>query len=564
MGCFVDDAHSSLSQLAFEFILPQALCGLHFLSKTVRHRRRDRCHHYDRGPQSSHPSGLEPPRVDQQSSDNSGCCTDDAYEDRSGSRTRDKGGTQHEGDRHQEHDHEPGLWQTLEQHDADVEDRQDGRDGRITQVKYPPLRLTNRDMPPQQSETCSEGRVDKTLGGCGCVRSGHLQVEDEFRKGQHHEAKMHQKQHLDVEADPRAEQTIVDGCFMRRARRGANAFVETFFVNVEWIPSGLYYDVIYDIRIMERLLEPTRELLGGGVKWVANLVRSRASASAAPASSPKESANSTEHSARSKAKNNGKKDAKKKAKKRPQLAHSALGDRARLDLLMRRLETLPEPFYVHLHLVETHVAPDTPQEAHDRTIRAADDYFRELIGWLEQRGTLENSIVIISSDHTHHRDVYERVPLMIYFPNEEHTGVVDANVQLLDIAPTVLDYMGQPIPDWMEGQSLLFPDSVAGDRSLYGFFDRPVTIAPPDGAPNDAEAYVAPIGVASLVRCDQWFYYSIPEARILSQGVVETDQPSCESVTPLTEPEGQLQIERYLEKRGVTGGDMPPSSTKLL
>ena len=78
------------------------------------------------------------------------------------------------------------------------------------------------------------------------------------------------------------------------------------------------------------------------------------------------------------------------------------------------------------------------------------------------------------------------------------------------------------------------------------------------------EGFFAPLGVASLVRCEQWFYYSILEARMLSHGEVETDRPSCEKVAPLTEAEGQRRIEQYLDERDVTADDMPPRSTRLL
>jgi hypothetical protein len=51
--------------------------------------------------------------------------------------------------------------------------------------------------------------------------------------------------------------------------------------------------------------------------------------------------------------------------------------------------------------------------------------------------------------------VNERVPLIIHFPGNEYAGRISGNAENMDIAPTILDYLGLPIPAWMEGVSLL-------------------------------------------------------------------------------------------------------------
>src|SRR5690606_17785217 len=47
------------------------------------------------------------------------------------------------------------------------------------------------------------------------------------------------------------------------------------------------------------------------------------------------------------------------------------------------------------------------------------------------------------------------VPLLFLFPHAEYTGRISATTQLIDIAPTILDYLEVEIPEWMEGHSLL-------------------------------------------------------------------------------------------------------------
>ena len=48
----------------------------------------------------------------------------------------------------------------------------------------------------------------------------------------------------------------------------------------------------------------------------------------------------------------------------------------------------------------------------------------------------------------------------MYFPDGKHAGRTRVNVQNLDIAPTLLEYLGLPKPDWMEGRSILDSDNI--------------------------------------------------------------------------------------------------------
>lgn len=40
------------------------------------------------------------------------------------------------------------------------------------------------------------------------------------------------------------------------------------------------------------------------------------------------------------------------------------------------------------------------------------------------------------------------------------------NVQLLDLAPTIVDWLGGKPPEWMQGMTLLEPDRIPADRML--------------------------------------------------------------------------------------------------
>jgi len=59
------------------------------------------------------------------------------------------------------------------------------------------------------------------------------------------------------------------------------------------------------------------------------------------------------------------------------------------------------------------------------------------------------------------------IPLLIRFPESILAGRSSLNVQLIDIAPTILDTLGMPIPDWMEGDSIRSADLVNPDRYIF-------------------------------------------------------------------------------------------------
>jgi arylsulfatase A-like enzyme len=93
-------------------------------------------------------------------------------------------------------------------------------------------------------------------------------------------------------------------------------------------------------------------------------------------------------------------------------------------------------------------------DLYDDEIRYFDGVFRRLIKNLEERNLLDNTLIIISSDHgeeflehgqiRHCRGVWDtvtRVPLIFRFPGVEGGQRFSNAVQNLDIVPTILDYL---------------------------------------------------------------------------------------------------------------------------
>ncbi|GAB4544541.1 MAG: hypothetical protein Fur0020_13840 [Thermodesulfovibrionia bacterium] len=105
---------------------------------------------------------------------------------------------------------------------------------------------------------------------------------------------------------------------------------------------------------------------------------------------------------------------------------------------------------------------------YDEFVRYCDDTFRDFIMELQRRGIIDNTVIILSSDHgesfehgyfTHggpflYEDVVS-VPLIIKEPHQEEGRVINDPIEQIDIPPTILDYAGIGIPSWMEGRSLM-------------------------------------------------------------------------------------------------------------
>lgn len=117
--------------------------------------------------------------------------------------------------------------------------------------------------------------------------------------------------------------------------------------------------------------------------------------------------------------------------------------------------------------------PSREALAHMRRCYAAnvtmiDEKVGQVIGVLEKKGELDNTIFIFTSDHAdalgdhgHIQkwimyDCVERVPLVFWAPGRIAPRKPDDSlVQLMDIAPTVLEAAGVPIPSNWEAKSLL-------------------------------------------------------------------------------------------------------------
>jgi len=170
-------------------------------------------------------------------------------------------------------------------------------------------------------------------------------------------------------------------------------------------------------------------------------------------------------------------------------------------LVLEGLERVPtaspdRPTFFYLHLMSTHylgvqfpgshifTRPDdevspglepykilerlNKPDRYDDKVRQADDIIRQLFDALAAKHYLDDAVVVVTGDHgeglgerhwAHGWHLYNediRIPLLLYdAPAARYTNLAFATQ--VDIAPTILDRLGLPIPASWEGQSLLAP-----------------------------------------------------------------------------------------------------------
>jgi len=145
---------------------------------------------------------------------------------------------------------------------------------------------------------------------------------------------------------------------------------------------------------------------------------------------------------------------------------------------------LKQPFFVWVHLNDPQSASAPPYNA---AVAAADAAVGKLIAALRTAKLYDDALIMIASDHgqslgahgeeTHGVFLYDEtvhVPLLLKFPQSQNAGKrVTARARLVDVAPTILEIAGVPIPSQMQGQSLLRIAKTNADQPVYSISNFP-------------------------------------------------------------------------------------------
>jgi arylsulfatase A-like enzyme/cytochrome c-type biogenesis protein CcmH/NrfG len=200
--------------------------------------------------------------------------------------------------------------------------------------------------------------------------------------------------------------------------------------------------------------------------------------------------------------------------------------RKTMDRVLQWLNGRPasaEPFFLWVHLFDPHqpYAPP-PSEArvtqtpYDGEIAFVDQQIGRLVEALEQKGALDETILVFTSDHgeslgehgedTHAVFIYEstiRIPLIFRYPPKLPAGkVYTQSVRSVDLMPTILGLADQA-PTKVQGSDL--------SKAL-------VSSNPPPALPQYSESLYPELafGMAPLqgIRLDDWTYIRAPHAEL--------------------------------------------------
>lgn len=136
-----------------------------------------------------------------------------------------------------------------------------------------------------------------------------------------------------------------------------------------------------------------------------------------------------------------------------------------------------KPFFVWIHLYDPHDPYDPParfrallREPYDGEVAYADFALGRLLALLKEQGTFDRTLIVATSDHgesfgehgefTHGYFIYDTtllVPLIIKPPAARSVAPrsIDTPVRSIDIAPTILQFLGIPVPQTMQANGLL-------------------------------------------------------------------------------------------------------------
>ena len=134
-------------------------------------------------------------------------------------------------------------------------------------------------------------------------------------------------------------------------------------------------------------------------------------------------------------------------------------------------------FFSWVHFFDPHAPYDPPEPyrsafadaPYDGEIAFMDHYVGEIVALLEKKQLLKNTLVVIAGDHGeafgehgergHQVFCYDenlRVPLIFSAPGSLPPGLrLKQRASLVDIMPTILEYLRLPVPSSLQGRSLL-------------------------------------------------------------------------------------------------------------
>lgn len=241
-----------------------------------------------------------------------------------------------------------------------------------------------------------------------------------------------------------------------------------------------------------------------------------------------------------------------------------MSDQERILELVRQLKQAEGPLFAHVHLMDTHGPKFYPrrqvfsarqsqdrdwmQDFFDDAVLDYDAYVGQLLDALSHAGLLDQTVIVVYSDHVNNWRTDGRIPLLFRFPNGEHSGRIRSSTQNLDVAPTLLDYLGLETPVWMSGASLLAgePDRA---RPIFSAGVVGVQCRPPDWwcvvDPNLVRAPFYQFGYIQVTICQRMYTLELNHDRMSEVDVSGHTAPCEPAVLPARAEVRELILDHF-------------------
>jgi glucan phosphoethanolaminetransferase (alkaline phosphatase superfamily) len=233
---------------------------------------------------------------------------------------------------------------------------------------------------------------------------------------------------------------------------------------------------------------------------------------------------------------------------------SRMTDEQRVQQITDLLDSADRPLFIFAHFMDTHgphfsssqsaFSTGDSEEEWDKAryqdaILSFDGNVEKIYRHLEATGQLENTILVVYTDHGFMYTVTSRVPIIVRFPEEAHSGGRTNNLQVMDVPATLLDYLGMDQPAWMSGQSFLDAEAPARREIVSIVASSPKKIKPP----------FFQIKSVVFIVCQRSFELNVQENTFMVKNVTGHTAPCDERSLPLEE-EIRAEIVAYLERYG--------------
>ena len=230
-----------------------------------------------------------------------------------------------------------------------------------------------------------------------------------------------------------------------------------------------------------------------------------------------------------------------------------MSDADRAKQVIQSLKDTNRPLFIFAHFMDTHGPAFSSTQSHSSAndeqewdverykdaIRSFDDHVREIYLYLAESGKLDNTILVIYTDHGYKYVVNQRVPIIVHFPNGEYAGTRKNNVEVVDIPVTLLDYLGISNPAWMTGLSMLNDEPPAKRAIISVIGSSPKKVTPP----------FYQIKSVQVIVCQKWYVLNVQENTWRS-GKVNAHTTPCDDSTLPPDSEIRQMVLEYLEDHG--------------